>query len=472
MTDKLEAQITHELDLNDTGSTQKDEQQEQQLTERELMDDETFYSLCSPSRKKLIVFIVSLSCFLSPLSSMSFLPAVSIIAEEFQTTGTVINISNAVYNFCMAISTILISPLGAIYGKRWVMIICLSLFVLTSILTAVSQNLAMFFVFRALSAMSGTPVFSIGSTILGDIYQPTERGNAMGLSLLGSQLGPAFGPVLGGIIVTYTTWRVIFWVQVGLSTVNLVLAIMFLPETSRITTLQKMRREKSNPKLWFCPFNPARVIWAVFRYPNLTLAGIISMSIHFNMFSLLTPIRYVVDPRFGLEKPIFGGLFYLAPGFGYVVGAFWGGKWADHYVHKYMRLRGRRVPEDRLRSMFLAYGLGLPGTVLVYGWCLQKEKGGMALPLVMMFLGAVSQTICYPSINTYCVDSMPQLKGDAIAGNYFIRFIAAGISSASVLTEINSIGVGWTCTISASFLIFGFICCQALIRYGERMRLK
>lgn len=57
MAHKLEAHITHELDLYGTEDTKKEDQQEQQLTERELMDDETFYSLCSPSRKKLIVFM-------------------------------------------------------------------------------------------------------------------------------------------------------------------------------------------------------------------------------------------------------------------------------------------------------------------------------------------------------------------------------------------------------------------------------
>lgn len=445
--------------------------EEPQITELELMDDETFYSRYSPARKRLIVFVVSLSCFLSPMSSMAFLPAVSIIAEEFQTTGTIINISNAVFSFMMALSTILISPLAAIYGRRWTFIICLSLFVITSVLTAASQNLAMFFVFRALSALSGTPVFSVGSTILGDIYKPIERGGAMGLSLLGSQLGPAFGPVIGGIVVTYTSWRVIFWIQVGLGAIDLLLAISFLPETARVTELGKKRR-KTGTNAWFVSYNPLRVVSALFKYPNLALAGVISMSMHFNMFSLLTPIRYVVDPRFGLDKPIFGGLFYLAPGFGYVAGAFLGGRWADFHVRKYMKSRGRCVPEDRLHSMTTAYGFFLPATILVYGWCLQKEKGGMAVPLVMMFIGGMAQTICYPSINTYCVDSMPQLRGDAIAGNYFVRFIAAGVSSASVLSEINKIGVGWTCTISAFFMLFGFGCCLALIKYGESLRLR
>lgn len=439
-------------------------------TDLEKMDDDDFYARFSPMRKKLIVLIVSLSCFLSPLSSMSFLPAVSIIADEFNTTGTMINVTNAVYNLMMGLSTLIISPMGSIYGKRNTFIVCLTLFLITTLLTGLSRNLPMFFVFRALAALFGTPPFSVGSSTLGDIYKPTERGNALGLSLLGSQLGPALGPVIGGLVVTYTSWRVIFWIQVGLTAVDLALAIMFLPETSRVTELT-LKRRRTGKKEWWVSYNPLRVLINVFRYPTLTLAGIVSMSMHFNMFSLLTPIRYVVDPRFNLTEPVYGGLFYLAPGFGYVIGAVFGGRFADYHVKKYMQIRGRRVPEDRLRSMIVAMGIVLPVSVMIYGWCLEKEKGGIAVPVIMLFLGGVAQTVCYPSINTYCVDSMPQLRGDAIAGNYCVRFIAAAVSSASCLPELNALGVGWMCTISALFLFAGFGSSLTLIRFGERMRL-
>lgn len=47
------------------------------------------------------------------------------------------------------------------------------------------------------------------------------------------------------------------------------------------------------------------------------------------MYSLLTPIRYVLNPRFGLSSPLQGGLFYIAPGGGYLVGTFFGGRWVS-----------------------------------------------------------------------------------------------------------------------------------------------
>jgi MFS family permease len=105
-----------------------------------------------------------------------------------------------------------------------------------------------------------------------------------------------------------------------------------------------------------------------------------------NMYSFLTPIRYVLDPRFKLTTPLQAGLFYLAPGAGYLVGTFMGGRYADKMVKKYIVLRGERVPEDRLRSAIPFMGFVIPGCMLIYGWSVEKQKGGIALPVIVMFL--------------------------------------------------------------------------------------
>lgn len=79
-------------------------------------------------------------------------------------------------------------------------------FLACSIGTALAPNLAAFFVFRILSAFEGTSFILVGSAVIGDMYRPTERATALGWFLSGTLIGPAFGPFIGGIIVTYTTW--------------------------------------------------------------------------------------------------------------------------------------------------------------------------------------------------------------------------------------------------------------------------
>lgn len=431
-------------------------------------DDDPSYQRFSPARKRLFVVIVALSVFLSPSSSMAFLPAAKDIASQFDTTETVIIVSNACYYLVMAILPCIMSPLGDIYGRKPMYLLCSGGFTVSTVLVAVSQNTGMFFVFRSLTALFGTAFFSLGGAIVGDIYIPQERGNAMGWTLSGSQLGPAFAPVVGGIIVTYTSWRVIFGVLAGLGALTFILSFLFLQETIRVSKAKTLRMETGS-KFVFVRYNPFRVLWA-FRYPNLILSGVMSMSLMYNMCTLTTPIPSVVNPRFNLTSPLYSGLFYLAPGMGYLIGSLYGGKWADRYVKKFMKLRGKRVPEDRLRSAYASFGFVLPVSVLIYGWSVDKEKGGVALPVVALFCSGAAQTFCFPSINAYCVDCLPLLGGDAIASNYFIRYIAGAVGTGTCLLQIHNIGVGWSNTISCFVLLIGFANCLLLIRYGDVLR--
>ncbi|KAI8292050.1 hypothetical protein K4K56_006331 [Colletotrichum sp. SAR 10_98] len=199
--------------------------------------------------------------------------------------------------------------------------------------------------------------------------------------------------------------------------------------------------------------NPFRVI-ALFRIPKLLVAGIAASSLVWNMQSLLTPIRYVINPRFHLTTPLQSGLFFLAPGIGFFTGTYFGGRYADHTVKLWIKRRGHRLPEDRLRSSFVAMGIVIPCAILIYGWAIEKEKGGIPLPVICMFVQGFAQTICFPSINTYCLDVFKGRSAEVIAGNYFFRYAIAAVGTAVCLPAINSIGVGWFNTITALF-VFG-----------------
>jgi len=155
------------------------------------------------------------------------------------------------------------------------------------------------------------------------------------------------------------------------------------------------------------------------------------------MYSLLTPIRYVLNPRFGLTTPLQSGLFYIAPGCGYLVGTFFGGRYADHIVKKYIKIRGKRLAEDRLRSCLPFLGIAVPACMLIYGWSVEKRVGGVALPVIMMFLQGVAQLFCFPSLNVYCLDVM-QDRSSEVIGKFqpaiFIRIELGGLTCSQLAT--------------------------------------
>ncbi|KAF3000491.1 hypothetical protein E8E14_004416 [Neopestalotiopsis sp. 37M] len=428
------------------------------------------YDRLPAHRKRIIVFLLSFCSFLAPISSTSVLAASPEVAKEFHTTGSIINVSNAMYMLFMGLSPMFWGPMSQVYGRRWVTIVTAIAFLACSIGTALAPNLAAFFVFRILSAFEGTSFILVGSSVIGDIYRPTERATALGWFLSGTLIGPAFGPFLGGIIVTYTTWRVIFWLQTGLAAIAAVGTFFLLPETiyhKKIDDLVGFSR-KEKVRTLATMVNPWRVI-RLYEYPNLFLAALASSALLWNMYSILAAIRYVLNPRFNLTTPLQGGLFYLAPGVGYLLGTFFGGRYADYMVRRYIKKRGMRIPEDRLYSAmpFMAF---IAACMLVYGWTIHFDKGGIPLAVVILFLQGFAQLFCFPSLNTYCLDVMPKSSGEVVAGNYVLRYLFACASTGAVLPAINAIGVGWFSTISCVFMIVGCLCIFSTITWGRKWR--
>ncbi|KAE8557063.1 hypothetical protein EYB25_001769 [Talaromyces marneffei] len=400
------------------------------------------YLRFSPTRKVIIVVILSACSFLAPISSTMILTAIPEVAETFNTTGSVINASNAVYILAMGLSATFWGTFSQIYGRRPMSFWSSFLFFVFSLATALSPNLAAYFIFRALTAFQGTSFLVVGSASISDIYTPTERATALAWFLSGTLIGPAIGPFLGGVIVTFCSWRVIFWLQTALGGCTFILVALFIPETiphKTISDLVDLSSMEKTVAIWH-RMNPIRVIKLLFQYPNLFFAALASASLVWNQYSLLTPIRYVLNPRFNLTTPIESGLFYLAPGCGYVFGTFFGGRYADYIVRKWIRKRdGVRVPEDRLKSY--------------------QKVGGIPVPVIALFLQGVSQTFVFPSLNTYCLDVM-QSKGrsaEVVAGNYMFRYAFGALGTGVVLPGIGAMGVGWFNTISAIFVgISGF----------------
>lgn len=143
-----------------------------------------------PRHRKTIIMVILCSCsFLAPFSSTAVLAATPEVADTYNTTGTIINVSNALYQLFMGISPLFWGPLGHTFGRRWTQFAAGLLYTVFSIGTALSPNLAAFFIFRILTAFQGTAFLIIGSSCIGDIYRPVERATAISWFFSGTLIG-------------------------------------------------------------------------------------------------------------------------------------------------------------------------------------------------------------------------------------------------------------------------------------------
>ena len=117
-------------------------------------------------------------------------------------------------------------------GRRRTFLIGLAIFVAGSLLCSVAPNLDLLIVFRMLQAVGGSMLNPVAMAIITNTFTiPKERAFAIGIwgAVIGVSM--ALGPVLGGVLVSSIGWRSIFWINVPVGVIAIVLSIIFIPES-------------------------------------------------------------------------------------------------------------------------------------------------------------------------------------------------------------------------------------------------
>jgi DHA2 family multidrug resistance protein len=135
-----------------------------------------------------------------------------------------------VTGYMLAFATLM--PLTAWFrdhiGQKKLYAAALVLFTLGSVLCGFAWNLQSLVAARVLQALGGGAVTPIGMAMISEVFEPKERGKAMGYWGMGIILGPTIGPTLGGILTKYFGWRSIFLVNLPIGIIGFFLAMAWL----------------------------------------------------------------------------------------------------------------------------------------------------------------------------------------------------------------------------------------------------
>ncbi len=125
-----------------------------------------------------------------------------------------------------------VGRLGDMFGRVRMYEAGFAVFVLGSLLCAMSWNEGSIIGFRILQGIGGAFVTANSGAVIAELYPRERRGRAYGYNAVGWSLGAVLGIILGGLIVTYVSWRWIFWINVPIGTAALVLALRVLRQRS------------------------------------------------------------------------------------------------------------------------------------------------------------------------------------------------------------------------------------------------
>ena len=120
------------------------------------------------------------------------------------------------YLLTQAISTPIYGKLADTFGRKPLMLFGIGIFVLGSVLCAVSWSMGALIAFRALQGLGAGAIQPAGMTIMGDIYSVAERAVAQGYIASVWAMSAVIGPTLGGLFSDHLSWRWIFWINVPL----------------------------------------------------------------------------------------------------------------------------------------------------------------------------------------------------------------------------------------------------------------
>ncbi len=135
----------------------------------------------------------------------------------------------SIYLLTQAVSVPLYGRLADMWGRKRLLFIGVSLFLIGSILCGFAHSMTWLIVFRALQGLGAGAIMPLTSTIVADVYSPRERANVQGW--LSSVWGVAaiIGPLSGAWLVQHFNWSVIFWVNVPIGVISMLLLARFLP---------------------------------------------------------------------------------------------------------------------------------------------------------------------------------------------------------------------------------------------------
>src|SRR5919198_954752 len=124
------------------------------------------------------------------------------------------------------------------YGTKRLYLITMVLFTGGSLLCGLAWNNTSLVVFRIIQGLGGGMMSPLGMTMLFQAVPPQRRNTIMGFYGLPLMLAPVLGPTLGGYLVEYVDWRVIFTLNVPVGAIGLFLGLTLLRETPRVAGLK------------------------------------------------------------------------------------------------------------------------------------------------------------------------------------------------------------------------------------------
>jgi EmrB/QacA subfamily drug resistance transporter len=186
----------------------------------------------APSRKFLIFGVTAIALFMASIDQTIVSTALGTLQHDLHAAINWVSWTITIYALGQIVAMPVAGALSDIYGRKRLFLGAVVLFTATSLCCGLSTNIYELVVLRALQALGGGAFMPSATGIVSDQFG-ADRDRAIGMFTSIFPIGAIVGPILGGVFVTYWSWRGIFLVNVPLGLVLIVLAAIVIPGSDR-----------------------------------------------------------------------------------------------------------------------------------------------------------------------------------------------------------------------------------------------
>jgi EmrB/QacA subfamily drug resistance transporter len=195
-------------------------------------------SRLSPSAANIVVpTIVGCALFMQTLDSTVIATALPVIARSMHEVPIRLNLAITSYLLSLAVFIPISGWVADRFGARSVFRAAIGFFTLGSIFCGLSSTLGELVLARVLQGFGGAMMVPVGRLVVLRIVPKSGLVDAMSYLTIPAVLGPVLGPPLGGFIVTYSSWRWIFFMNVPIAILGTILATLYIPDIKEEVTI-------------------------------------------------------------------------------------------------------------------------------------------------------------------------------------------------------------------------------------------
>lgn len=396
------------------------------------------------SFRRIALLVAGLSMF-GPFAIDAVFPAFPRIGSQFGLDKLALQQVISVYLLAYALMSLVHGALSDALGRKRVIVGGLLVFITASVGCALARDMPTLLFFRALQGMSAGVGYIIGRAVIRDLYAGDEAQRLMSQVSMIFSIAPAIAPIIGGWLLGWGNWPLIFWFLVGFSVLLLAATLRWLPET-----------HPPQARLALKPLSLARDYLQIARNGRfLRLAGAGALGFG-GLFLYIASAPAVIIDLLGLGERDFAWLFVPTIA-GMSLGAWVSGRSA-----------GRISGERAIACGFAVLALSVLWNV---GYNLSTDTPQVPWAMLGLSLHAFGTALIFPVLTLRILDMYPRQRGSASSMQAFsvlvTNTLVAGVLSPLLSHHGLHLALGAAAFIAAAGLLW-WLELRAITRSGKR----